>query len=260
MSTASNTQPASPISELGKGVVQGQSVAKQSHAAALGSIKIIKAMGQIIYWSIFLLLTGVSGWSLLFIRRKIGLMASIMITLLALLTMAWLGPNIASIQAGIFMLGWWLFTLALGMIQLLRAVHRLFFPLPMHEHIHRWSFGEPAIWLEYLWGLLPDWISNNRYVIQLHEPILLVIAAVGLWMLDSMVFTDDPEYATALYLIPLSSAFAMTLLGAIDRIVSAYQGQVQRDQLLDQQSEAQRMSEIQGSTHEREAEGYVQLG
>jgi len=264
MSTASNTQPSPPIfgttaSEFGKGVSQGQAVAKQGQAAIIGSFRFAKAIAGIAYWSVFLLLTGVSGWSLLFIRRKVGLMASIMITLLSFLTMAWLGPNIASMQAGIFMLGWWLFTLALGMIQTMWGVYRLFHPLPMQRHIHRWNFGEPAVWLEYLWGLLPEWI-NHKYVVQLHEPILLVIIAVGLWMLDSMVLAEDPDHTSALYMIPLMSAGAMVLLAAVDRIASAYHGQIQRDQLLDQQSDAERMSKIQGSTHERVAEGYVSLG
>lgn len=264
MSSASNTQPSPPIfgataSEFGKGVSQGHAVAKQGQAAIIGSFKFAKAIAGIAYWSVFLLLTGVSGWSLLFIRRKIGLMASMMILLLSFLTMAWLGPNITTMQAGIVMLGWWVLMIALAFAHIMLGVHRLFFPLPMHEHIHRWSFGEPAAWLEYLWGLLPDWIKH-KYVVQLHEPILLVLVAVGLWLLDSLVLADDPEYATALYLIPLMSAGAMISLAALDRVVSAYQGQLHRDMLLDQQSEAERMNEIQGSMHEREAEGYVQLG
>ncbi len=264
MSTASNTQPSPPIfgttaSEFGKGVTQGQGIAKQGQAAIIGSFKFAKAIGQLVYWSIFLLLTGVSGCSILFLRGKIGLITAIMITLLSFLTMAWLGPNITTIQAGIVMLGWWILMIALAFAHIMLGVHRLFFPLPMHEHIHRWSFGEPAAWLEYLWGLLPSWI-NQKYVVQLQEPILLVIVAVGLWMLDSLVLAEDPEHTSALYLIPLSSAASMILLAALDRVVSAYQGQLHRDMLLDQQSEAERMNKIQGSMHEREAEGYVQLG
>lgn len=264
MPTASNTQPSPPIfgataSEFGKGISQGQAVAKQGQAAIIGSLKLAKAIGQLVYWSIFLLLTGVSGWSLLFMRGKIGLMAAIMVTLLAFVTMAWLGPNISSMQAGIVMLGWWMLMIALAFAHIMLGVHRLFFPLSMHKHIHRWSFGESASLIKYLWRLLPQWI-NNKYVIQLHEPILLVLVAAGLWMLDSLVLADDPEYATALYLIPLMSAGAMIMLATLDRVVVAYQGQLHRDMLLDQQSEAEWMNAIQGSLHEREAEGYVQLG
>ncbi len=262
MSSSSSSQQSGPIlgdtvHEFISGAKQGHMAAKQTHATIVSGFILMKAIGQLVYWSIRFTLMGVVGWSVFFIRHRLGLISSIMFLLLGSLSLALIGPSMASIQAGIVMMAWVLFMLALGAIQVMWGIYRLFAPLPMHEHVHRLSAGDPNMVVRFLWNLLPERIRSSSLV-HAHELFVLLLMSLGLWGLDLVVLADDLEHSSALYMIPLMSAAALILLATIDLVVAAYQGQVFRDQMLDQQDEAERMSSIQGSMHEREVEGFVQ--
>jgi len=262
MSSSSNTQQSVHIlgdtaHEFVSGVKHGHVAAKQTQVIIIGGFKLTKIIGQLVYWSIKLVLLGIVGWGVFFIRHQVGLIASIMFLMLGFLTLALIGPSVASMQAGIVMMAWVLFMLTFGAIQVVWGVYRLFAPPPMHDHVHRFSAGDSNAVVVFLWNLLPEWIRSSSLA-RAQELLVLILMSAGLWILDLVVLAEDPRQSSALYMIPLMSASALVLLALIDLVVAAYQGQVFRDQLVDQQDEAQRINSVHGSMHEREAEGFVQ--
>lgn len=262
MSTATASQQSEPIlgntsHEFVTGLRQGHAVAQHSQAAITGVYRFAKMICLFVYLLIRLVLTGFVGWSVFYIRRRIGLISSIMFLLSGYLTLAFAGPKAGSMHAGFVILAWGLFMLAFGVIQIIWGVYRLFAPPPMHEHIHRFSAGVSNTWTVFLWDLLPERARTSSFV-HARDLLALILISLGLWILDRVILAENPKQSTALYIIPLMSAAALVLLATMDLVVAAYQGQVFRDQLLDQQDEAERMNSIQGSMHEREVEGFVQ--
>lgn len=228
--------------------------------AALQSLKILNFVVRVVLAIAYLLINGVAGWGSLLLRDRIGIWATLLLTLTALPTFLTVLLLARSAEAFVLVAGWFgLLSLALTR-QLAMSLYRLFNPLPLAEHVHSWSPGETSAPIQWLWDrIVPFRFARIGWIDACREPIVMLLASVGLFVLELTVFAAARAEVSLIAFAPVLSAIAMLADAIILAFRRALSAQRTADQLWEQQAQAASMERIQLSDQARPVEGIAEI-
>ena len=130
---------------------------------------------------------------------------------------------------------------------------------PGAEHVHRFSMGEPAWFIQPLWRMtMRSWAENPLRVALIGEPLLLLTIA-GAFFLYDRVIANSPEEVTHLGWLALASAAGIFIQSALVALRNLRQLALISDQEHEQSALAEGLSQRPSPGADRQPEGFIDL-
>lgn len=251
------------IGTVGQAVVEGGSNGRALANWGTAPLKYLKPMTKLAFALLVYLLIGVSAWTGLLLRRRIGMNYAILSWTLAIATLALITP--ASVSLG----DWWILNIWWAAIMIAGFMHTVFGIYRMyraksgpHDHIHRWASGEPRQVVVWLFNLLPAVIATNTFAAKLREPVAMLVIGLGLWLAQGVLVHDTGQRSgltIATFWIPIMSSSALLFEMLIGITQAKYAHQKQLDGMFEQRNTGEKLQSINQVSNEREIEGIVTL-
>ncbi len=253
MNTSSQTQD--PLSYQSLHQTTSQFVKAQQ-----GIMKVLMTLWVLVLVVMRLVLVFYISWYCLGARSRMGVLHGLLFLLLGAPVLLLHAAASRGHPVMLLVIPTVLFCLVHGLVQCYQGIGRMFHMPDIHEHVPRWSAGEPSRWVLFVVRRIsPRKATNERWLYRFGEmQVLLLMMLIGLTV----------EFACyRLFSVPLRGTFVLPGMGAVsilglhlwDIIRTAWGDLRIRDEMIEGQQRAERSESLFGTNQEQPVEGVVQV-